>query len=120
MLKDKGDSNYQANTNKLKAILNKGFGTLKEILDEYHLRPYYLKIKKLILSGSDVNIQDKDGYTVLILAARDGFRDIIELLIATGAGVNIKNDTNRNALMLAASNGHKDIVKLLIASGAIE
>ncbi len=107
LLKDKGSSNYQANTNKLKKILDKG----------YYFRPDFLEIKKLILSGSDVNIQNKNSFTALMIASCNDHKEIVKLLITAGADVNIQDKYNNAALIKALDNDYVDIAKLLIAAG---
>jgi len=108
LLKAKGNENCKFNTNKLKKILYK-----------YYFKPDFLEIKKLILSGADMNIQDDNGNTALIKALDSDYVDIAKLLIAAGtADVNIQNKTGNTALIWAAIKGYKEIVKLLIKSGA--
>ena len=106
-LKDKGYSNYQASTNELKEILDKGY-----------LKPDFLEIKKLILSGADANVKNKYGDTVIMWAAMGGCKEIAKLLIKAGADVNAKDSMGRTALMWAARKGYENIVKLLIAASA--
>lgn len=57
------------------------------------------KIKKLIQTKPNVNIQDEDGYTSLMYAAFNWQKETVELLINLGADVNIKNKEKSNALM---------------------
>jgi len=54
----------------------------------------------------------------LLIASKEGHKDIVELLLDTGAEIDIKGLFEETALHLAARNGHKDVVKLLIAKGA--
>ena len=56
--------------------------------------------------------------TLLYLAARNGFKDIVEYLIKIGADLNSTQSTGSTPLHAAAFYGHKDIVKLLIDNGA--
>jgi len=107
LLKAKGNENYKFNTNKLKMILYK-----------YYIKPDPLKIKKLILRGADMNIQDKYGNTALIKALNSGYTDVAKLLIEAGANINAKNNSDSTALMVAAEDGHQDIVELLVISKA--
>lgn len=76
------------------------------------------KVKTLIESGCDVNIQDEDGMTLLILAASLGHSKIVKFLINSGADV---NQINKNAqtvdehdpLSAAIFNDHKEIADYL-------
>jgi hypothetical protein len=56
--------------------------------------------------------------TLLYLAARNGFKNIVEYLIKIGFDLNITQSTGSTPLHAAAFYGHKDIVKLLIDNGA--
>jgi len=111
LLKAKGNENYKFNTNKLEVILYKIFLSVSGDLD-------CLEIKKLILSGADVNIQDRYGDTTLIIAAKNGYADLVKLLIAAGANINVINNSCNTALIYAVKEGHKEIAKLLITAGA--
>ena len=57
---------------------------------------------------------DKIQRTVLYIAARCGFSDIVEPLVQKGADVNHKQRENSTPLHVAAFYGQKDIVKLLL------
>ncbi len=80
------------------------------------------RVKKALSKGANVNAKLTDNYgiemdTPLIIAAENGFIDIVELLINEGAKIRIKRFGN-TALMAAARNGHQNIVDLLLAKGA--
>ena len=51
----------------------------------------------------------------LIVNAKYGHADVVELLLAAGADVHARND---NALGWAAGNGHARVAKILLAAGA--
>jgi ankyrin repeat protein len=62
----------------------------------------------------DVNFQDIDGDTALILATGAGHKEIVlELLKATSLDVTLQNIYGETAMDLAMSNGHSEIVKCL-------
>ena len=76
-------------------------------------------IKHHLANGTDVNVQDFDGWTPLHWAAMEGHKKIAELLIANGADVNMKSSSlGRTPLQHAAQLGHKKIAELFIAKGA--
>ena len=75
-------------------------------------------VSALLATGSDVNAKNRDGETVLILAAKYGYTDVVKALLAKGAEVNAKSREGQTALLLAANNGHADVVKTLLAKGA--
>lgn len=72
------------------------------------------KIKKLV-GKVDINLQDKDGYTALMIAVWKNHENIVKLLLSTpGINVNITNNEGKTALMRAASWTHENLVKLLL------
>ena len=77
------------------------------------------KIQELIRSNGNLNAQDAEGNTVLLLAARGGHLEIAQTLIDAGADVNLPNEHGNTALLLAAS--RRDplrLINLLIDAGA--
>jgi ankyrin repeat protein len=90
-------------------------------------------IKKLIRSNSTfLNVTDKDGNTILHVAAANGHRNVVKLLLESGADVNqkislelplppytvVSSRANWTPLHTAVYNNHRDIVTLLLAKGA--
>ena len=59
-----------------------------------------------------------DGWPLLMIAARDGRKPMVELLLKSGAKVNDKNHSGEVALHYAAANGHKAVVELLLKNKA--
>jgi ankyrin repeat protein len=78
-----------------------------------------VKIEQLLQSGVDINIQDKNsGTTVLMIASSYYYYDnIVEYLISNGADVNLKDSEGKTALLWAASNSLPN-AKILVANGA--
>ncbi|MHB9147113.1 MAG: ankyrin repeat domain-containing protein [Candidatus Amoebophilus sp.] len=72
----------------------------------------------LLLQITDVNTQDKDGYTPLFLATRSGIISIVEALIGRGANVNAQNKLGNTPLHEAVRRANLAIVKLLYSKGA--
>ena len=67
-----------------------------------------------LLDGvSDVNFQDRNGNTGLIIAAQAGKLDIVELLLYRGAGIDIIDNQGVTAQERALEAGHYDIEKLI-------
>ena len=75
-------------------------------------------VQKLLDEGVDVNIQDNEGYTALILASTYRHIDIVKLLLNSGANTNFQNNVGETALLLASLRGRTDIARLLLTSGA--
>ena len=74
--------------------------------------------EEAIKAGANVNDVNEYEDTALMLASRNGHKDMVEMLIKAGAEVNAKNKREETALMLASRNGHKDMVEMLIKAGA--
>ena len=64
----------------------------------------------------DPNITDSDGNTALVLAAKGGNLEMVELLLNYGFPVNKRNGRNRTALMYAVKRGFCSLVKRLLAT----
>lgn len=93
------------------------------------------KLKQLLQEGVDVNAQDSQGRTALMMSLVPNFRNnnvfsllntsaenndekITQLLIENGADVNIQNNRGDTALIFAIELSNKNAVKLLIEKGA--
>ncbi len=100
------DSGYTPN-----AINARGDSLL--VLAAYKSQP---EIVKLLLSqpGTNVNFQNKMGFTALTGASFKGETAIMKQLIAAGANVNQRNLSGQTALMFAALTGRFDAVKMLL------
>ncbi|XP_020106353.1 ankyrin-3 isoform X2 [Ananas comosus] len=61
-------------------------------------------VRLLTNKGCDVNIMNEEGYTPLMLAAKEGHGEICEHLILSGAKCDIKNHRGETALSLARTN----------------
>jgi ankyrin repeat protein len=79
-----------------------------------------------IVESADLNLQNKDGYSALMMAARyantDSSEKTVEMLIDAGADVNLQNSDGLTALMMAARYANMDssekTVEMLIEAGA--
>merc|ERR1711884_312380 len=63
-----------------------------------------------------LNIKDHLGFTPLIWACYNGYKDIVKLLLDHSERIelNARNDCEETAFMNACKNGHKNVVKLLL------
>lgn len=75
------------------------------------------EVRRLLALGVDVNTADKDGNTLLMLAARRAHREVALLLIASGARLVIRNRFGETPLVYAALGGSEGIVRELLARG---
>jgi RNA polymerase primary sigma factor len=96
----------------------RGLNYLKKQNKQLNLNPLFriavlhnsLPAVKLHLEkGSNLNIQDQSGRTLLMLAASKGFYDICKILIDSGADPYIKDNEGNNASEIAIKNGYTAI-----------
>lgn len=81
------------------------------------------QIKKIISSGGDINFQNEDGFTVLMLASRDTNVELVRFALSKKANPNIVNFANMSAIFYAILGSGKLtdknlIVKMLISHNA--
>jgi cytohesin len=72
----------------------------------------------LIAKGADISPRDHQGNTLLHKAARNDWKNLVELLLAKGADVNAKNNEGKTPLREAGYN--RDVAELLKRHGANE
>ena len=76
-------------------------------------------VKSLLDAGASPNAVDSDDeWRPIHYAARDGYKEIVELLLDRGSDVDPKTTSGNTPLSLAAGNGFSGIVELLILRGA--
>jgi uncharacterized protein len=66
--------------------------------------------------GLDPNTTDANGYTMLMIAARQG--DLVSVLLSRKANLARQTAVGDTALMMAALGGHTEIVRQLLDAGA--
>ncbi len=62
------------------------------------LKDHATTVKTLIANGADINARDKDGFTALMGAAKNGCTTAVETLINNNANVNAKKQIWANSL----------------------
>lgn len=79
-----------------------------------------VKVGELLLNqGALVDELDlKEGYSALMMAAFYGHREFVEMLIRLGADVNLCTEWNVSALTMAMRGSHADIEQVLKDAGA--
>jgi uncharacterized protein len=68
--------------------------------------------------GLDPNTTDAEGNTLLMLAARQGYEDLVRVLIRWKASPGRRNAYGDTPLMAACLDGYLNVAKLLVAAGA--
>ena len=78
-------------------------------------------VRQCLDQGVDPNLRPRNGKTLLVQAASNGFPDIAELLIERGAELNqgLDEEYGYNPLLAAMLNGHKSCLKRLTKVGAL-
>jgi ankyrin repeat protein len=75
-------------------------------------------VSALLSKGLDPNTTDAEGNTLLMLAARQGYADLVKVLIGWKASPVRRNPYGDTPLMAACLGGYLDAAKLLVAAGA--
>jgi hypothetical protein len=69
--------------------------------------------RSALQAGASVDLRDAQGRTVLMLAARAGARDMVDLLLAAGARKGDRDTLGATAADHAQSQGHADLANSL-------
>jgi ankyrin repeat protein len=72
-------------------------------------------VRRLISSGTRVDVAGQDGRTPLILAAAGGHLEILDALLAAGANINARDTTGATALHWAAMRGEDKVAFMLLS-----
>ena len=75
-------------------------------------------IKRFLQSGLNLNCQDENGQTPLMIAAEKGYLEEVEGLLEFAADPNIQDNKGISALMIASDKGRSKIVRALVKWGA--
>jgi len=87
--------------------------TATKVQDEHT----YEHLELLIQLGANINYQDKNGRTPLMLSGSMGRLRAVELLLENSADINKRDRFGWTALMLCVYYNHPNCVKLLLDSG---
>ena len=74
--------------------------------------------QNLLDKGANPNVRNPQGYTALMLAARNQQPKLAILLLEAGAAPDLRNKYGETAIMLASYHGQLGLVKQLYAKGA--
>lgn len=77
---------------------------------------------KLLIEGCNrciINIDNRHGETMLMIACRKNKPEIVKILIENGASLDMKNNRQETALNIACTHNNTEIASLLIEKGAL-
>lgn len=69
---------------------------------------------RLIAAGADVNYEDETEQSAFLIAASEGYLELLDLTLGSGADVHARDSYNGTALIRAAERGHADVVRRLL------
>ena len=75
------------------------------------------RARQLVQAGADVNYEDDTQQSAYLIAASEGYVDLLDLTLRNGAEINAKDSYDGTALIRAAERGHADIVGRLVQAG---
>ncbi len=79
-------------------------------------------VRNLIDAGANVDAQDEQKRTALMLSSKKGYLEIVKALVGAGAALNLQGNERsyggNTALMYACRNAHLGVVKTLVEAGA--
>jgi hypothetical protein len=76
------------------------------------------QLEQLLALGAEINDQNGEGVTPLMIAAYHGHLEMVRALTDHGADVQTTDKDGFTAAMLADHSGHDEIVRILLARGA--
>jgi uncharacterized protein len=71
-------------------------------------------VKRLVAAGADVNAKDATAQNTFLIAASEGYLELLEFTLANRADVELLDSYNGTALIRAAERGHAPIVGRLL------
>lgn len=75
-------------------------------------------VKKALHKGANVNTQDKNKRSLLLLATISKQVEMAKLLTESGADVNLQDDIQDSPFLYAGATGQTELVKLFLTKGA--
>ncbi|HEV2600829.1 MAG TPA: ankyrin repeat domain-containing protein [Candidatus Babeliales bacterium] len=71
------------------------------------------EVQNLIRTGIDLDFQNQQRQTALMIAAEKGYKEIVELLLIAGANTDRRNPRNQTAADIARKTGHAEVAVLI-------
>src|SRR5699024_3602679 len=76
------------------------------------------EVDKALKNGADVNTQDANGRSLLLLATVNNQEEMAKLLVDNGADVNKQAQNKESPFLSAGANGQTALVQLYLENGA--
>ena len=70
-------------------------------------------VKALVCLGAEVNYSDKDGRTLMLVAAENGHIEVVRALVELGADINRTDKKGCSPLRFAVRNNHSALEKVM-------
>ena len=74
-------------------------------------------VELLIRKGADMNLKNKEGQNLLMIACTEESEQCVKLLLENGVETNLQDKKGLTALMIASKGGSDSIVELLLSNG---
>jgi ankyrin repeat protein len=75
-------------------------------------------VRRLLDAGYDVNSTDPRGFSLLMIAAREGAADVVRLVASRRPRIDQRNSAGETALLIGAIRGNAEVVRALLEAGA--
>lgn len=82
------------------------------------LKTDIVALKQALSNGADVNTQDSNGRSLLLIATNNQQSELAKILVAHGADVNRQANNQDSTFLYAGASGQTELVKLYLANGA--
>lgn len=109
---------YQCSLGKNNIISQKESSIMEKNIIEAVSEDNIEKVRELLKENININTQDSQNRTLLMIAAYNNNYKIAKLLIDNGADVNIQDDMKNNPFLYSGAEGQLEILKILIKAGA--
>lgn len=70
-------------------------------------------VKTLLSAGANVNVQDRGGFTPLMIASMYGYKNVVVLLLKSGAKLRPRSRSGHTAMDFAIKNRRKKVIFIL-------
>ena len=93
---------------------NSNQASIIKAVEQNHLQ----EVEKALKNGANVNVQNSEKQSLLLIATRKGNFEMAKLLVSYGANVNQQDDISDSPFLYAGASGKTALVKLFLDNGA--